>query len=306
MATIDANDAHHNPITGEYTAKPLSEGDGGTNNDTMGGANWPAFTPLISGLGEIGETGRFDRIKEQVYALVHDDTYEALRAEWAIQAELRFMSPEESSTLIRSIYRAAHEDAATGTTSTLRTDKTIEDALAATDEWRAAAGIQLVDSSYTPPGSRTVDGYGPNPSEGDRYTGYRDVAEIAKECRVELKAAQAAGYLPNNLQYRVTVDKYAGGQSMRVVVCGLTDKQILTDDDPSHGGHTRGYTVEALELRSRVEQIADSWNRQDNHVQSDYFNTMYYSNVELEQERSRDFRQREADIRRAKRDRKGI
>ena len=254
------------------------------NPETMGSPE--TSTPLIAGLGDMADPQINRRILDASYRLNSDERYDREQAQYEVERELKYLTASESSQHLSNIAKVVHA----GNAYTREHFAAIDAAIDDNDNARTAAGIALVDSSYTPPGFTAIDGYGPNATQGERFTGYPNVTEVAKECRLELKKAQAAGYLPADLNFRVTVDKYTGGQSMRIEVIGLNDKQILEQD---HLYARHGYTEDALELRNRVDTIADACNKQDIDSQSDYFNVAYYSHVELEQESSRDWRVKE-------------
>ncbi len=155
--------------------------------------------------------------------------------------------------------------------------------------------------TYRPPLSAHGQGYGQGTlSTGSKYTGYRDATEIAKDVRTEIKAATASNYLPAGLKYSVRNDKYTGGQSINVDIQGVSDEDRLDPTELDHRGNL-AERAEAKDLRRRVEAIANMFNRQDVDSQSDYFNVMYYSHVQVEDDRCRQFRETEAARRRAKR-----
>lgn len=135
---------------------------------------------------------------------------------------------------------------------------------------------------------------------GSKYTGWRDVASIAKDVRTDLKAAQAAGYLPADLKFAVVTDKYSGGQSMRVRVQGLSDADIY-EDDPTSWSSGRRYSKPALEIKERVEAIAGAYGRDTTDIQTDYFNVMYYCHVDLEDAQGAAWREQQSAARKAAR-----
>lgn len=133
---------------------------------------------------------------------------------------------------------------------------------------------------------------------GSKYTGWRDIASVATDVRKDLKDATNAGYLPrsvggHDISYSVKVDKYAGGQSMRVEIRGIADRDIYGDPDSHlyrdvYGNRTR--TDETKELNRKVARIASAYNQDSTNTQVDYFNTMYYCTVDIEDEDRADWR----------------
>lgn len=135
---------------------------------------------------------------------------------------------------------------------------------------------------------------------GAKYTGWRDVAAVAKDVRADLRAAQAAGYLPADLKFAVVTDKYSGGQSMRVRIQGMSDDDIY-ENDPTSWSSGRRYAQPALEIKERVEAIAGAYDRSTTDIQTDYFNVTYWSHVDLEDEQGAAWREQQAAARKAAR-----
>lgn len=177
-------------------------------------------------------------------------------------------------------------------------------------QWEAAeqgmvtGSIALSDNhTYDEPTYRVegTDIYAP--TVGSKYTGYRDVADVAKDVRKDLKEAQAKGYLPPHLTFSVTVDKYSMGQSLRTEIRGVTDEQQYTYDEQ---GRADRATPEAIALQKRVSAIAGAYNSSVSRGEIDYFQHMYYSNVSIEDNHARQWREKEANIARQKRATAGI
>lgn len=118
---------------------------------------------------------------------------------------------------------------------------------------------------------------------GSKYFGFRDVTAIAKDVRADLKAATAAGHLRAGVTYSVTVDKFAGGQSLDVSIRGLSDKEIF--DDEAHQLFGKQHREDINEFVNRVKSILGAYNRDASDSSTDYFNTMFYSSVSVETER---------------------
>lgn len=264
----------------------------------------PEKMPLIAGLGELPRDARAEldtHVRESIAADTDgldrwDQEGQEHRAELTAEQILNHLPRERFTERWGDIVRTTHVhgyDSPEATNARAR---------AATENqaWRDAKGIDVVDENYTPPAQRQVDGYGPNATQGERYTDYSNVSDVAKDVRQEIKAAKSAGYLPADLEYRVTTDKFAGGQSLTVTVCGLADSQIHQEDD--WGRQAR--SDEATELTNRVSGIANAWNRRDVDTMSDYFNVTYYDRVELETEPTRRWRESVAAERKAKREAK--
>lgn len=183
------------------------------------------------------------------------------------------------------------------------------------EDWKATIAEAAAADTARHPGGALKEGYLPPVLEhqrgyqqgtlttGSKYTGYRDASEICKDIRAELKAATDANYLPAGLKYSVTNDKYSGGQSISVVIQGITDEERLDPTELDHHGQPKPLK-EATELQKRVEAITNAYNRTDIDSQSDYFNVAYWGRAEIETDWSRQYREAEAARRKAAREAK--
>ena len=117
---------------------------------------------------------------------------------------------------------------------------------------------------------------------GSKYTGFRDVAEIAKDVRAEIKDATRVGYLPRGVKYSVTASRFAGGQSLRVVVQGLSDADIYTPEGQITGRNLLNERT-AL-MRRRVQALASAYDRDRSDSMTDYSHNLYFAQVEVEDE----------------------
>ena len=181
------------------------------------------------------------------------------------------------------------------------------------EDWKAVIAEAAADDTARHPGGTLAGDYAPpiathqrgyqqgTLTTGSKYTGYRDATEICKDIRTELKAATEANYLPAGLKYSVTNDKYSGGQAVNVSVQGVTDEdRIMGSTDLNRHGEIADLP-EVDELKKRVAAIADAYNRTAIDGQSDYYNVAYSSRTQIETDRDREFREREAAKRRAAR-----
>lgn len=181
------------------------------------------------------------------------------------------------------------------------------------DDWKAVVAEAAAADTERHPGGALVEGYTPPIAShqpgyqqgtlvtGPKYTGYRDVTEICKDIRTELKTATEANYLPAGLKYSVTGDKYSGGQAINVAVQGVTDEDRTKGSTDLNRHGEIADLPEVAELQKRVAAIADAYNRTDIDSQSDYYNVAYSSRTNIETDRDREFREREAAKRKAAR-----
>lgn len=264
------------PIGGQFAA--TARGETGT---TLGG---PAAAPVdhVEALGDLMETyvAGFPHVADEAAAIAE-------------------IAPHVPSRVAESLWQDALQAHLHG-----RTDERTAafEKIAAWEErearWRNDPNFVSPTYDVTEQGTNGPVVY--TTAVGAKYTGWRDVASVAKDVRTDLKAAQAAGYLPADLKFAVVTDKYAGGQSMRVRVQGLTDADIY-ENDPTSWSSGRRYAQPALEIRDRVEAIAGAYDRSTTDIQTDYFNVTYYAFVDLEDEKAAAWREQQAAARKAAR-----
>lgn len=138
--------------------------------------------------------------------------------------------------------------------------------------WRPQ-GVQ-----YTDDGSTLYSGY-----EGDLREPRRDITDVAKAVRSDLKDATAGGYLPEGLTYSVTTDRFANGQALRVAVSGMPLEQMYAADTAHHG---LGWSAHAGEVQRRVESVLSQYNRDTTNSQVDWFHNDFYQHADLRDETS--------------------
>lgn len=103
-------------------------------------------------------------------------------------------------------------------------------------------------------------------SKGDKHTGWRDVVEVARDVRRDIKAAQAEGKLPSNLKLTVRCHKFSMGQSLRVNV-----------DLPLAMAYEERLACRAL--AERIAPLVSQYNERDIDSMSDYCHVMFYGTV---------------------------
>ena len=123
-------------------------------------------------------------------------------------------------------------------------------------------------------------------------------AEVAKLLRADLKTAQSSGALPRTAVFSVRSELFAGGQSVRVEIRNLPDREILD----THPDYPDRLNRDARELERTVRRMANAYNRDASDSQSDVFDVHYYAHVTIETEAGRATRQRlDAESRAARR-----
>ena len=142
------------------------------------------------------------------------------------------------------------------------------------------------EAGYVPPGAEhdeTPTG-GPvvyHQRTGSKYEGFRDVAQISRDVRADLKEAQKAGYLPPEVKVSVRSEKYSMGQTMRVAVTGLSEADTYQPQSELDLSYGRRYTAYATEVRARVEAIAKAYDQTESEHHTDYNRNTYFCFVDL-------------------------
>lgn len=141
---------------------------------------------------------------------------------------------------------------------------------------------------------------------GEKYEGWQDAAVVAKKVRADIKAAVAAGTLPADLTYRVRTSKYAGGQSIRVIVEGMSDAEQYETWTDWNGRQERRWSPAAQALRGTLQRLLDAYNHDGSEAMVDYYDVMYYSFVEIEDDWGRRSRERVKAIKAARKQAKSV
>ena len=128
---------------------------------------------------------------------------------------------------------------------------------------------------------------------GNKYTGYRNAVDIAKEIRKDIKQAIKDGTLPSDLKVSVRSSYYAGGQSINVKWSAPKTKlfTISCECSGSYRGHAPSgectttksggwvrlsYLESAEVISNTLRDITNAYNYDNSDVQSDYFERLYY------------------------------
>ena len=127
-----------------------------------------------------------------------------------------------------------------------------------------------------------------NPTRyGSKYDRNLDITTIAKLVRKDIRAAVKAGALPFGLKCSVRIQRYSGGQSIRVKVTAggegfrVQTVEFLRHDITTPISHFRGerLTSEALSTQRTIEGILRAYNFDGSDSQSDYFHVNFYGSV---------------------------
>jgi len=126
---------------------------------------------------------------------------------------------------------------------------------------------------------------------GAKYESGRDIKEIAKLVRKDIKAARKAGDLPA-AKYSVRISRYSMGRSLTVTVSGL-EMEVANMErfraearDPNlrHLGAPVGrlMTDEAYALEAKVEALVNAYNFDKSDLATDYHNRAFHGFVSIE------------------------
>lgn len=118
---------------------------------------------------------------------------------------------------------------------------------------------------------------------GTKYDSTRDIKEIAKLVRQDIKAAVKAGDLPK-LKASVRISRYSMGQSLDVEIkevdCPVANPDRVADDllgvhPPNH----KLCTDEAYAVKDKVQVLVDEYNYDNSDSMTDYFDVNFYCRV---------------------------
>lgn len=126
---------------------------------------------------------------------------------------------------------------------------------------------------------------------GDLHTPGRDVADVAKQVRKDIRAAIKAGTLPEGLKVSVRISRFSMGQSIDATITALPSTfQVLNPErvriereNPIgfHGGEAR-LTAQASELLATIEGMIKRYGRFDVDTMTDYWNVSFYVSVDFD------------------------
>lgn len=120
---------------------------------------------------------------------------------------------------------------------------------------------------------------------------YRDVVDIAKDLRGDIKAARTAGdlILPAHAKVSVACDHYSGGQSIHVVIKNLTPIELWDDPrpDPNYRDGRLTGTRSALRrtAEAKLTELMDAYNYNNSDPITDYYDVGFSGHVTTSTER---------------------
>lgn len=107
--------------------------------------------------------------------------------------------------------------------------------------------------------------------------GYLDASKVSREVRKDLKRAKEFRVLPDDVEVKVTTDKYAGGQAVRIDAT-FPAGRVHTGERPGYGYQR---TAEARSVDEALEAIGNQWNDYETESMTDYYRTSYHLSVQI-------------------------
>lgn len=120
---------------------------------------------------------------------------------------------------------------------------------------------------------------------GTKYSGYRDVVDIAKDLRQDIKSARSGGTLalPTHAKVSVSCGYSTSSQSIHVLIMDLTPDELWTDPRPNPDYRDGRLAGKPSALRSAAEaklrELTSAYNQDKSDTQADHFDVLFYSNV---------------------------
>jgi hypothetical protein len=118
-------------------------------------------------------------------------------------------------------------------------------------------------------------------TRGSKYVAGRDLADIAREVRSDIRSAVDGGTLPD-CTYIVRISRFSMGQSLRITVSAvafplLAHSYVLTDPRQFYPGPR--YSARARHLLEVLEQIVSAYRRDASDPSSDYSDCNFYRHI---------------------------
>jgi hypothetical protein len=129
-----------------------------------------------------------------------------------------------------------------------------------------------------------------NEKKGNKYEETRnlDIKEIAKMIRKDIKEAIKAGDLPKGLKTSVKIERFSGGQSINIRVKKYEGKMYSEKyvqhhiQNPHQGFFGDRYEIGLKNTLKTLEDILQSYNRDNSDSMSDYFDVRFYGHADVD------------------------
>ena len=127
-------------------------------------------------------------------------------------------------------------------------------------------------------------------SQGPKYQRGMDIADIAKNLRTEMADAVASKVIPMGT-YRVTIQRYSGGQSLRIradIGAAAWNVEALylgvafpnRVPTPRYDRDAR-YTQQGASVLGWLNTAMNAYHRDDSHIEVDHFDCNFYGSVDM-------------------------
>jgi len=120
-------------------------------------------------------------------------------------------------------------------------------------------------------------------TQGSKYTGRRDVADVAKDVRKDLKKAQKTGDLPAQAKFSVRIRRASMMQEIVVRISGMPARDMYFRVGSDEYGYDQ-MTTAATALVEKVRGFVEAYNRSAVEWESDYCNVDFFTEVTLARE----------------------
>lgn len=118
---------------------------------------------------------------------------------------------------------------------------------------------------------------------GEKYAAGKgkDITEIARMVRKDIKQAIKEGALPEGIKVSVRSERFSGGRALR---CRVTEAPYdvmrpATPEETAKWGVTRMQCEHVREIEDLIEAIAKAYGYDGSDTQYDYWNVSYYCSV---------------------------
>lgn len=127
---------------------------------------------------------------------------------------------------------------------------------------------------------------------GSKYEPARNVADIAKDVRQDIKAAVKAGQLPKG-KYSVRIERFAGGRAIDITVKSFAEPVSVMNPEWARFQFENNYmrvppcgleqhTEAGKAILETLRSILSAYNRTQCDAQTDYFNVSFWAHVNFD------------------------
>lgn len=134
-----------------------------------------------------------------------------------------------------------------------------------------------------------------NETRGSKFESTRDldIKDVASMIRADVKQAIKTGALPGGLKTSVKIERFSGGQALNIAVKYLDGSifnpnwvkatknfaEFFSDEVHEVQRQEGRYSAELQEVKKKLQEIGDAYNRDNSDSMSDYFDKRFYLHV---------------------------